>query len=237
MNRLFNRRLADRQRSAGAQPLITYYDERSHARIELSASSFVNWVDKTAGLLTDELMIEPGEPVRVDLLRSAPGHWVSLVWVAATWRAGCPVTLTGDAAVEVVGPESAEQPTSSGERVACSLHPLGLGFGTALPAGTTDYGTEVRAQPDSFGGPWPADDDPAWIDGDAVRRQSELLAAVDESAVAKRRLIVPVASRDPWTAVVDTLLTPVLTGGSVVIVVGADADRGSRIAATENAEL
>ncbi|SDT08347.1 TIGR03089 family protein [Microlunatus soli] len=236
MNRLFNQRLADRQRSAGARPLITYYDERSHVRTELSASSFGNWVDKTAGLLTDEILIEPGQPVRLDLARTAPGHWVSSVWAAAIWRVGCPITVTGEAAVDVVGPELAEQPSTDGERVACSLHPLGLGFGTTLPAGTTDYGTEVRAQPDSFGGPWPAAEDRAWDDQGTGRTQADLLLAVDGSATEQRRLIIPSPGNDPWTTLVDTLLTPVLTGGSVVVVVGADPDRRDQIAATEQVD-
>lgn len=235
MDQLFNRRLADRNRSSGAAPLITYYDERSRSRIELSSLSFGNWVDKTAGLLTDELLIEPGQPVRLDLAVTAPGHWVTLVWVAAIWRVGSPVTLTDGAAVEVVGPERAIEPTGATERVACSLHPLGLGFDTALPSGTIDYGIEVRAQPDSFSAPWPSADDRAWIAdaGDTALTQTDLLNVLDASITGGRRLIVPETTDGPWTTVVRTLLTPVLTDGSVVIVVGADTERLALIAADE----
>lgn len=231
---LFNRRLADRSRTAGAQPLITYYAEPGGVRTELSATSFSNWVDKTTGLLVDEILIEPGQTVRLDLLRTAPGHWVTLVWVAAAWRARCAVTVEPeiDAAVEVVGPDQANDDAGPVERVACSLHPLGLGFAESLPVGVIDFGVEVRAQPDSFAGPWPSAADPAWIDEAGTRTQRDVLGSVSDTP-ARRTLIDPADPAGPWESVVECLLTPVSSSGSVVITVGADADRRSQIAETE----
>ncbi|HET6729744.1 MAG TPA: TIGR03089 family protein, partial [Jiangellaceae bacterium] len=59
----------------GARPLLTYYDDATRERVELSVTTFDNWVSKTAGLLRDGLDVAPGD--RVALL--LPAHWQSLV--------------------------------------------------------------------------------------------------------------------------------------------------------------
>lgn len=230
--------LGRRVSRAGSMPLITYYDESTGERTELSALSFANWVDKTAGLLTDELLVDPGARVRLRLADSHPAHWVTLAWVVASWRAGCTV-LTGDAgkdddhdaAVEVVGPEQAYDSPGAAERVACSLHPLGLGFANPLPQGVIDYGTEVRAQPDSYGGPHPDPRSAAWID--PIRTLTH--AEIAKTAGDDRRLMITPGNADPWPIIERALIRPVRGGGSSVIVINADAGRQARIAETEQA--
>lgn len=227
---LFPRLLQSRIAGSGSTPLITYYDQTRGERIELSGRSFGNWVDKTAGLLTDEILVEPGDRVRLGLAATHPAHWVTLVWAAAGWRAGCAVTLRSDddAAVDVIGPD---QPPGPGETIACSLHPFGLGFSTPLPQGVLDYGVEVRAHPDVFTGPQPAPADVAWIDDERTLTHSDVVSGpVGDPA---RRLIVPGPAA--WSTVYDALVEPIRTGGSTVIVVGADADRLAEIAAVERA--
>ena len=238
MTELFNRQLQARNRSIGSAPLITYYNEGSGERTELSGISFANWADKTAGLLVDELLVEDGQPIRLDLVRSAPLHWVTLVWIAASWRIGCPVTLdeSSDAAVCVVGPEAAfDEPAGAAERVACSLHPLGLGFSDPLPAGVIDYGIEVRAQPDSYLGPYPDPAATAWIEDDHRLTQSELITSrpVDAVSPGRRTMIRPDPSEPAWAGVQRALIDPVITGGSVVIMIGGDAERRTRVAEAE----
>lgn len=227
MTEVFTRQLQRRNARSGAVPLITYYDESRGERIELSGVSFANWVDKTAGLLTDEILVEPGDRVRLTLATSHPAHWVTLVWVAASWRARCVVTLdpADDAAVEVIGPGTT--PAGDPETIACSLHPLGLGFATPPPAGVLDFGVEVRAFPDVFTGPQPSPTDAAWAD--EVRRltQADVVAGDADSG---RRLVTPGA---PWQLVRTALVQPVLGGGSAVMVVGATPDRLAEIAAAE----
>jgi uncharacterized protein (TIGR03089 family) len=230
---LFSAHLQARTARSGSTPLITYYDESRSERTELSALSFSNWVDKTAGLLTDELLVDPGNTVRLDLATTHPAHWVTLVWVAATWRAGCTVITEGAAAVEVVGPDQATESPGTSERVACSLHPLGLGFPNPLPQGVTDYGTEVRAQPDSFAAPRQDPSAPAWIDTTRSLVNAEVAAtAADE----RRILIAPAADEDPWAVIERALVSPVLGGGSSVIVINANDERVSAIAESERAE-
>ncbi|MDT7643714.1 MAG: hypothetical protein QOC75_714, partial [Pseudonocardiales bacterium] len=43
-----------------ARPLITYYDDATGERIELSGTTLANWAAKTANLMRDECDIEPG---------------------------------------------------------------------------------------------------------------------------------------------------------------------------------
>ncbi len=242
MSDVFNRLLQARASRAGSTPLITYYDDHTGERTELSAVSFANWVDKTANLLLDELMIEPGQPVRLRLGTSAPAHWTTLVWVAAIWRAGCPVTLLGDppAAAEVVGPEDAADERHSGERVACSLHPLGLGFIDPLPPGVIDYGVEVRAQPDSCNAPFPAPTAPAWTDDRYELTQADVVAGADGPTpgerAARRLMIAPDPVAECWPVVRQALVEPVITGGSTVIVIGADVSRRAVIAQDERVD-
>ena len=54
-----------------AGPRITYYDDATGERIELSAVTLGNWAAKTANLLRDELGAGPGSRIAALL----PAHW------------------------------------------------------------------------------------------------------------------------------------------------------------------
>src|SRR5689334_13631056 len=143
-------------RRDGASPFLTYYDDVTGERIELSALTTANWVAKTANLLVDEYDLEPGETVAIGL----PPHWLSVVWALATWSAGASLTSqTGTLAI--TGPDFAVK----GERVtvASALLPLGGRFREPIPEGVQDYGAEVYNHPDVFV-PFdaPAADSPAY---------------------------------------------------------------------------
>ena len=139
-------------RNDPARPLVTFYDDDTGERVELSVKTFENWVAKTANLLQGELSADPGEHVALWL----PTHWQTAVWVCAA--AACGVTVSTDPQVQtpvdvaVCGPESLAEATGRGTRevVALSLRPMGQGFDDGLPAGATDYAREVLAQGDSF---------------------------------------------------------------------------------------
>lgn len=227
----FSDLLTNRVRADGARPLITSYAANGD-RTELSATTFANWVDKTANLLVDTLGLDPGEPVAVRLARGHPGHWMTLVWHAAIWRAGLLVDLVepGSAAVEVLGPQ--DQPSASAaDHLACSLHPFGMGFSTPLAAGVIDWAAEVKGEPDLFAGTPPADGDPAWQEVQIRRTYAQLVGVVP---IDYRILLTPA---DPWAAVAGGLLGPLLGGGSAVVMpVGTDAARVAEIGRTERAE-
>lgn len=242
MSNLFSQQLQGRVSRSGSEPLITYYDERTGERIELSGISFANWVHKTANLLIDEILIEPGDPIALKLAQDAPAHWTTLVWVAAIWRVGCPVSIGPEsgARLEVVGPDAAFDTDHDGpvERVACALHPLGLGFDTPLPADVLDFGTEVHGQPDAFTGPLPPSSAMAWIETDQRLAQADVAQGFDN--LPRRRMMVSRAPSSPvheqiWPVVRRALVEPVITGGSVVIMVGGDAARRQSVADAERA--
>ena len=226
--------LARRVDRDGAAPLITYYDPEHGERTELSATTFANWVAKTANLIAGELLLDPGDVVELDLARTHPGHWMTLVWELACWRSGTVVSVGSGAAARVVvsGPGWAEIDPGSVDLVACTLHPLGLGFTEPLPGSVIDYALEVRGQADTFAAPPLASTSPAWLDAEQTLSQTELIAF--GSGLPRRRLIQP---STPWPTAYEALVRPLLDGGSAVVVVGpADHERLNQIQTDERVD-
>ena len=80
-------------RRDGARPLLTWYDDASGERIELSVATAANWAAKTANFLVDEHDLDAG-----DVIALAPtSHWLSVVVLLGAWTAGVGVDVTGDA--------------------------------------------------------------------------------------------------------------------------------------------
>lgn len=229
MSALVADRLRRRVRTAGAEPLITYYEVEAGVRTELSVVTFANWVDKTCNLIADEYALEPGDVVEIELAAAHPGHWVTAVWQLACWQLGLVASVGSglSSALVVVGPGSVASSTGPVDVLACSLHPLGLGFPSPLPAGVADYALEVRGQPDSFPAVPQAGPALAWADGKRRLTQAEL---VSDSVPAVRRLVRP---SDPWGTCRGGIIAALASGGSVVTVVGDDPDRLARIVADE----
>ena len=80
---------AERRRDAG-RPLVTFYDDATGERVELSVATYANWVAKAASLLVEEHDLERGDTLRVDL----PLHWLDPVFLGAAWTAGLVVVRT-----------------------------------------------------------------------------------------------------------------------------------------------
>lgn len=205
---------------------MTFYDDATGERVELSATTYLNWVSKTAGLVQDELDVERGALVLVDL----PTHWLGPVWLGAAWTMGLcvsdDVSLASEADLVVCGPAGVEAYAGQADRVpvvALSLRPLGGRFTEPLPDGVTDYGAVVLAQPDAFT-PYdpPTPGEPAWRSGGIVRSQEELLRAPDATGGAggRGRLLTDV---NPCTSEgLATLLWAVLAGAGTVWVAHPD---------------
>ncbi len=196
----------------------------------MSAVTFTNWVDKTANLL-EELGVEPGDTAWLPVVSARPGHWVGAVWTIAAWLSGVTVSLTdrSSAAIAVGGPDGVPA-DFDGPSVACSLHPLGMGFAGTVPA-EFDY-ADVLAQPDMYltVGRDPRDDlvRPAWDSAAAPLGELATLPARDD-----RFVLVPV---DPRRAIVDGVWRCLLGTGGVVIVTGGNAGEVEAIAAAERAD-
>lgn len=112
-----DRTAADLLRSAlaadPARPLVTFYDDATGERVELSVATFANWVAKTANLLQSDLAAEPGD--RLALL--LPAHWQSAVWLLACSSVGVVADVQGDpAAADLVvsGPDTLGGPGPAG---------------------------------------------------------------------------------------------------------------------------
>jgi uncharacterized protein (TIGR03089 family) len=216
--------LAGQLRTDAARPLVTFYDDATGERVELSVTTYANWVAKTAGLVQDELDVESGGRVLLDL----PTHWLAAVWVGAAWSVGLTVTTdaTADADLVVCGPDAVDRYVGRAGRipvVALSLLPLGGRFTEPLEAGVVDYGAVVLGQPDSF---LPLDpptgEAPAWSGPDGTRTQRELLAdAGRRSAPAPGARLLTDLSPASWDGAL-ALASAVATGGSLVLVRNPD---------------
>lgn len=207
-----------------SRPLVTFYDDATGERVELSLATYANWVAKTAGLVQDEVGLERGDLVLLDL----PTHWLGPVWLGAAWSLGVCATddagLVAAADLVVCGPDRvAAYAAGDVPVVALSLRPLGGRFTDELPMGVTDYGAVVLAQPDAFTAiDPPRPDDPAWRDAGGSIDQAVLVQAAGSAPVLSPggRLLTDV---NPCTRRgLETLTAPLLRGGGTVWVRHAD---------------
>ncbi|BBY28634.1 TIGR03089 family protein [Mycolicibacterium sediminis] len=227
--------LEPRLRTSPTAPAITYYDDATGERIELSAVTLANWAAKTGNLLRDELGAGPGSRVAVLL----PAHWQTAgvllgIWYIGAeavvghsdWRTDCDVACTTMARLD----EADTAVVPMGEVVALSLDPFGKPV-PDLPVGITDYATSVRVHGDQIA----AEPNP----GPALagRSVADTLAAA-ESAAGARGLtagdrVLSTTDWDSADAVVDHLLAVFASGGSLVQVANPDPAAQDRRRQTE----
>ena len=231
---LFDRLLAERP----AQPFVTYYDEATGERSELSAKSLANWVAKTHHLLGDELGLDVGDHAYLDL----PAHWISVPILLGCLTAGLALigaadgaasdagndaaTANAQADVAFVAPDRAAAALSARIPDIYAINPdaAAVGFGDAPPDGLADYVTAVRPQADK----WPS----VQLRGQAadlcLLRTAGNLTRGDVTALAQQRateLGLAIGARalttrdwtgpDDW---IDSVLAVLSVGGSLVIV-------------------
>ena len=226
---------AERRRDGG-RPFVTWYDETTGERVELSVTTYANWVAKTASLLVEEHDLSRGDLLHLDL----PVHWLTPVFLGAAWTAGLVVSLDPDAYDAVVtGPAGVDRWSAVAAAVpvlACSLLPMGVRFAEALPADVHDVGVEVWSQPDAFI-PYdpPGPDDDAVLAGGVRTSHQELwgTAAVGSLLTDGGRLLVAASPASPPE--IAAITEPLARRGSVVLVVGADPDRVTGLAQAERA--
>ncbi|MFF8728329.1 TIGR03089 family protein [Streptomyces sp. NPDC015171] len=204
------------------RPLVTFYDDATGERVELSVATFANWVAKTANLLQGDLSAEPGD--RVALL--LPAHWQTAVWLLACSSVGAIADVGGDpAAADIVvsGPDTLDAALAcSGERVALALRPLGGRF-PQPPAGFLDYAVEVPGQGDRFAPFAPVDaEEPALIvagrefsGAEVVERAAAQAPSLELTGPASRMLSA--LPYDTWEGLGAGLFSPLAVGGSVVL--------------------
>lgn len=146
------------------KPFLTYYDDSTGERTELSYATFGNWVSKTAHLLRDGLGAGPGDVVGLDL----PDHWLTVAIAFAAWRVGATVQR---GTADITFATEDRLPSTGREVVGVVLSGRREPLSRPYP-GVTDYGDEVAAYPDTFDGADlpPATPDPArrLVEGDVL---------------------------------------------------------------------
>ncbi|MGN6303149.1 MAG: TIGR03089 family protein [Angustibacter sp.] len=223
------------QRSDPTRPRLTWYDDAEGPtrgeRIELSGRVVANWVAKAANLLVDELDVERGDVVVLDL----PAHWRAVYWALAAWRVGAVLSLEPDSrAVVVVTDRPQDTAVAPGSRVvAVSLPALARGWTGRALDGAVDESADLLTQPDVFE-PFdePDADDEALLaggeplSGEALgARCSRRAAEAGWEQAARVALVPPPGTRvgaDGGALLVD-VLAAWSVDGSVVLVRDGDA--------------
>lgn len=213
-----------------SRPLITFYDDATGERIELSGATFDNWVAKTANFLRDECDVEPGSTVAVLL----PAHWQCAAALCAVWSCGARVVdEAAGADVALATEDSLAAAGGAALVVGFSLDAFGRGLGAALPAGALDYATEVRVHGDHFAALTPvADTAPALGDEDVAAVVALARARAAELGLTPADRVLSTA---PWPltvsgGLVDGFLAVLAAGASLVHVRHASGDQQHRVA-------
>lgn len=210
-------------------PRITYYDDATGERIELSAVTLANWAAKTANLLREELGAGPGSRVAVLL----PAHWQTAAVLFGIWWIGAEVTFEGEADLALCTLDrldEADAAVGMGEIAVLSLDPFGKPV-PDLPVGLTDYATAVRVHGDQTvpeSAPGPA------LAGVSV---DDLLTAARDSAAARglsgSDRVWSAGAWDSPELLSANLLAVFAAGGSLVQVAHPDPALQERRRATE----
>lgn len=203
-------------------PLLTYYDQATGERVELSATTTANWVAKTSNFLVDELDADASTRIRIGL----PTHWLRFVWILSAWNVGAAVV---DSAADI-GVSGPELEADERHKVAASLRPLGGRF-VSEPEGFLDIGAEVPGHGDHFFAMDPPGPETVAIEtGGVARTHADLLSVTRDG----RRVLVGPGSvpRDA-----ELIVSALLGGGSLVIVTSATPDEVARVAEQESAQI
>jgi uncharacterized protein (TIGR03089 family) len=212
-----------------AGPLLTAYDDATDERVELSATTFANWVAKTANLLQDEFDVGPGSTVALAL----PVHWQSAAVLLAVWSCGATVVDTALEDEDEEGVTGADLVLATQDRLEAledagveellglSLHPLGMGM-TGYTGQARDFALEVRAHGDVFHPYAPPDPAaPGLVVGGLELTLGGLAEAAAELAgrlglVGGDRVLVDEQTADE-AGPVAWLLAPLAVGASLVL--------------------
>lgn len=182
------------------RPVVTWYDDVTGERVELSGATLDNWVAKTANLLVDGLGLGAGDRAAVLL----PPHWQTAAVLLGSWAARLSVTTDRPADVLFAAADRVDEARElpANDRYVLGLAPLGMPM-RAVPEGFVDYVADVRGYGDRFA-PYPSE----WPGDDPLRRASELGIADGD-----RVLVDAAAHPDP----LDWLYAPLAAGASVVL--------------------
>ncbi len=218
-------------RTRSAAPLITYYGADG-SRVELSGATASNAIHKAVNLFCDELLLDPGDTVWLDL----PCHWQAPVLALAAWASGLVVAVgphpPPDAAATLATGEQSDR--ALGIALAVPRHPFGMPLGEAVPHGWEDYAAMARIQPDAAMLRWPSGSDP-WLEadsqaftGDALLERAAVLA--DAWQLPAGGVLLSRLGPSTATGLMACTLVPALRRGSALL---ADVTDPTQIARQE----
>jgi uncharacterized protein (TIGR03089 family) len=211
------RQFADLLAAEPSRPFVTYYDEASGERSELSVKSLANWVAKTHHLLGTELGLGPGDSALVAL----PAHWISVPILLGCLTAGLEVTDAGPAEVAFVAPDTISR-ADAADVYAIAPRSAAVGLRDAPPAGAQDYVSAVRPQADAWATvhmpAGPADP------GLAGLSRSDVVARAQATGLAPGERLLTTRAWNAPTDWIATVFAALAVGGSLVIVVNATDD-------------
>jgi uncharacterized protein (TIGR03089 family) len=229
---------ADAVRRDPTTPLLTFYDDASGDRTELSGATLDNWVAKTANMLTDGAGLGDGDAVAVLL----PPHWQAAAILLGAWAAGLSVDVGGDPQpVEALFAEADRTEAASawptGDRYATGLLPLAMPL-RQVPPGYQDYVVEVRNYGDRFAGAPVTRDDRAFAGPVELSHLAVARTATERARelgiVAGDRVLVDARA---YPDVEDWLLAPLFGGASIVLCVNLNPAKTDDRAKAEQATV
>lgn len=123
----------------GTAPALTLYGPSAGApRLELSGHVVANHAAKAANFLSDDIMLDPGQKLKLDL----PPHWRLLTWALGGLLSGAHLSPDGDVVIT-------NDPDADGDDVvAVSLGALDLSWSGDLPPMVIDGNAELLGQAD-----------------------------------------------------------------------------------------
>ncbi|MEU4421849.1 TIGR03089 family protein [Actinoplanes sp. NPDC024001] len=226
-------------RRDSAAPLLTWYDDATGDRTELSGATLDNWVSKTANLLIDGVGLGHGDTVALLL----PPHWQTAALLLGVSAAGLAADLGADTPhwVEALftTPDRVETAAawSTTDRYATGLLPLAMPLRT-LPEGYADYVTEVRNHGDHYRGA-PVNSADLALAGPYEMSHAEAVETATARAAelgigAGDRVLIDTAVH-PDAA--DWLLAPLVAGASVVLCANLDRAKLEARSTTEKVSV
>lgn len=223
----------------GRTPLVTYYDDATGERTELSAAALGTWVARTAALLTNGCGLGPGSRAAVAL----PPHWQTAAVLLGSWAAGVAVSQWGAATAGLANvgagnDEPFDVTFAAGYRIGAWLdhvpdahHRFALGLApdaaplAEVPDGYRDYvvaAGEQPADPGAFVATHAGD--PASVDGTSYGQWGAIareLATAGDLHPGDRVLVDAADSE----VAVRWLLAPLAAGASIVLCANLDRTR------------
>lgn len=126
-----------------ASPRYVHYDKNFDSRIELSGTTLLNWVSKTAHFLRLELMIDDGTPIQCAL----KDHWQSTAALLGIVCAGA--TLAEEADIVFAGADNYHDFVDSQELVVLPYDPFCM-QSLEIPEWAHHFGHSIRPHADVY---------------------------------------------------------------------------------------